>query len=108
MSGLSRRGVLQAGAIGSALLAGRAFASPLDGERVLPPEVDSAAFATAVRELRAIVGEGWVFADPESTISYRKSFIPDPAGRQVPSGAVAPASVEEVQAILRVANKYRL
>jgi 4-cresol dehydrogenase (hydroxylating) len=108
MSVFSRRGVLQAGAMGSALLAGHAFASPLDGERVLPPEVDSAAFAAAVRELRAIVGEEWVFADPESTVSYRKSYIPDPAGRHVPSGAVAPASVEEVQAILRVANTYRL
>jgi len=26
----------------------------------------------------------------------------------VPSGAVAPASVEEVQAVLKVANKYKL
>lgn len=108
MSELSRRGVLQAGAVGSALLAGRTFATPLGGERMLPPEVDSAAFAAAVKDLRAIVGDDWVFADPESTASYRKSFIPDPAGRHVPSGAVAPASVEEVQAILRVANKYRL
>lgn len=104
----NRRELLQAGALGTALVAGNAFASPLAGERMMPPDVDSRAFANAVRELRAIVGDEWVFADPESTVSYRKSFIPDTAGRHVPSGAVAPASVEEIQAILRVANKYRL
>jgi 4-cresol dehydrogenase (hydroxylating) flavoprotein subunit len=49
-----------------------------------------------------------VFADAESTLPYLKSFIPDPGHQHVPSGAVAPASVEEVQAVLKVANKYKL
>ena len=108
MSAVSRRDVLQAGALGSALLAGKAFASPLDSLRVLPPGLDKGNFAAALRELRAIVGEQWLFADAESTAPYEKSFIPDPGHQHVPSGAVAPASVEEVQAILGVANKFRL
>jgi 4-cresol dehydrogenase (hydroxylating) len=57
MNGLSRRGVLQGAAMGSALAAGNAFASPLDGERMLPPDVNGASFAAAVKELRAIVGD---------------------------------------------------
>ncbi len=108
MSGISRRDILAAGAVGSSLVAARAFATPLDGTRMLPKRMSRSTFATAVKELQAIVGSDWVFADEESTVSYRKSFIPDLRGEHVPSGAVAPESVEEVQAILKVANKYRL
>lgn len=108
MSTISRRDVLRAGAAGSMLAAGAAMASPLDGPRMLPRDLDAGRFAQAVKELRAIVGDEWVFADADSTAPYAKSFIPDVRGEHVPSGAVAPKTVEEVQAILRVANTYRL
>ena len=108
MTGMRRRDVLAAGAGGAALLVGEALASPLGGPRMLPNGVAADRFAVAVRELRAIVGDEWVFADPESTAPYAKSYIPDPDHRHVPSGAVAPVSVEEVQAILKVANRYHL
>ena len=108
MTGVNRRGVLQIGALGTASLAAVAMASPLDGTRMLPDKIAPDQFRAAVKELRAIVGDAWVFADPDSTLPYLKSLIPDPQHRNVPSGAVAPASVEEVQAILKVANKYGL
>lgn len=108
MSIVSRRDVLQVGTLGTAALAASSVASPLDGSRMLPEKLSPQQFAAAVRELRAIVGDTWVFADADSTLPYLKSLIPDPDHRHVPSGAVAPASVEEVQAILKVANKYRL
>lgn len=109
MTGISRRDVIRTGAVGAALIGGRAaFASPLDGPRQLPAHLDAGAFAAAVKELRAVVGAEWVFADPESTLPYVKSFTPDPRHEHVPSGAVAPASVEEVQAILKIANRYKL
>jgi 4-cresol dehydrogenase (hydroxylating) len=108
MTGISRRDVIRTGAVGAAMLGSSAFASPLDGPRQLPAHVDAGRFAAAVKELRAVVGTEWVFADPESTLPYAKSFTPDPRHEHVPSGAVAPASVEEVQAILKVANKYKL
>ncbi len=103
-SGFSRREVM---AIGGAI-AGTAAMTPLARARMLPAEMDRDVFAGVVRELRAIVGDEWVFADEASTISYRKSGIPDLRGEHVPSGAVAPASVEQVQAILAVANRYKL
>lgn len=108
MSGFSRRDLLRTGAAGAAAYAARATASPLDGPRMLPAQLDKGAFAAAVGELRAIVGADWVFADADSTLPYLKSFTPDPRQEHVPSGAVAPASVEEVQAVLKVANKYKL
>lgn len=108
MTGISRRDVIRTGAVGAAMLGSSAFASPLDGPRQLPVHLDKGAFASACKELRAVVGAEWIFADPESTLPYVKSFTPDPRHEHVPSGAVAPASVEEVQAILKIANKYKL
>lgn len=108
MSDFSRRDLLRTGAVGAATYAAGAAASPLDSARMLPAKLDKGAFAAAVSELRKVVGAEWVFADAESTLPYLKSFIPDPRHEHVPSGAVAPASVEEVQAVLKVANKYKL
>lgn len=108
MSGFSRRELLRTGAAGAAAYAASATASPLDGARMLPAQLDKGAFAAAVAELRGVVGTDWVFADADSTLPYLKSFTPDPRHEHVPSGAVAPASVEEVQAVLKVANKYKL
>lgn len=104
---LSRRDLMRAGAVAGAV-SGMAALTPLAHARMMPAEMDRDVFAQVVRELRAIVGDDWVFADEASTISYRKSFIPDLRGEHIPSGAVAPASVEQVQAILAVANRYRL
>jgi len=103
-NGISRRELM---AIGGAA-AGIAAMTPLAHARMLPAEMDRDVFAAACRDLRAIVGDDWVFADEASTISYRKSEIPDLRGEHIPSGAVAPASVEQVQAILAVANRYKL
>lgn len=103
-NGFSRREVM---AIGGAM-AGTMAMTPMARARMMPQDMDRDVFAAAVRELRAIVGDDWVFADEASTLSYRKSGIPDLRGEHVPSGAVAPANVEQVQAILAVANRYRL
>jgi len=108
MSGFSRRDLIRTGVAGAAAYAAGASASPLDGPRMLPGQMDKSAFAAAVRDLRAVVGAEWIFADADSTLPYLKSFTPDPRHEHVPSGAVAPASVEEVQAVLKVANKYKL
>ncbi|MBX9664902.1 FAD-binding oxidoreductase [Novosphingobium sp.] len=108
MTGVTRRDLIRTGAVGAALMGSSAFASPLDGPRQLPAHLDKGVFAAAVAELRAVVGADWVFADPESTLPYAKSSTPDPRHEHVPSGAVAPGTVEEVQAILKIANHYKL
>ncbi|QZH76552.1 MAG: FAD-binding oxidoreductase [Erythrobacter sp.] len=61
----------------------------------------------ARRALEAALGSGKVFFDALDQRSYRDKFAVDDAGHH-PAGAVAPDTVEEVQAVLRIANQYRL
>jgi (+)-pinoresinol hydroxylase len=77
----------------------------------LPPNVAPADFAAATREMAGIVGAQWVFTSAEDVDLYKDSYTPfvgEPERQYEASAAVAPASVEEVQQLVRVANKYRL
>ena len=77
---------------------------------VLPPNVSEADFNAALGEFRSAVGASWVFSSDEDVALYRDSYSiywGEPEER-VASAAVAPAKVEEVQQIVRVANKYRI
>ncbi len=72
----------------------------------LPPGLSEGQFASALDRMRTMVGNEWVFSSDEDILLYRDAYTPF-AGEDeelIPSGAVAPASVEEVQAIVRVAN----
>ena len=76
--------------------------------KLLPPLVAEQDFDRALREFRDAVGKEWVFDSDEYRRSYMDTFsIGDPTENE-PSAAVAPKSVEEVQAVLRVANRYRI
>lgn len=76
---------------------------------VLPPGVSSESFTAATREFAASVGEEWVFTSDEDLVPYRDYWSPVPREEDelLPSAAVAPASVEQVQSIVRTANQYR-
>ncbi len=77
---------------------------------VLPPSVTAEAFASALSEFRAAVGADWVFTTDEDLHLYRDptSLTWGTAEESVASAAVAPMTVEQVQAIVRVANKYKV
>jgi len=110
MGGMDRREMLGAMGLAAAAMAPSLAAgqdAAVEGA-VLPKGMTRARFVQAVSELKAIVGADWVFADAKSVKPYRKTFIPDVAERHVACGAVAPASVEQVQAIVAVANRYKL
>jgi (+)-pinoresinol hydroxylase len=76
----------------------------------LPPHVDARQFGDATRELRAVVGSEWVFTSDEDILLYRDAYSPfyGEAQEFIPSGAVAPNSVEQVQAVVRLANKFKI
>lgn len=76
----------------------------------LPLDVNQASFDAAVQEFRKAVGAEWVFTSSEDIALYRDAYslVWDEEEELVPSGAVAPASTEEVQAVVRIANRYRL
>jgi 4-cresol dehydrogenase (hydroxylating) len=76
---------------------------------VLPPNVSAEDFASAVREFAAAVGADWVFTSDADLELYRDpySVMRGTERESLASAAVAPASVEQVQQVVRVANKYK-
>jgi 4-cresol dehydrogenase (hydroxylating) len=77
---------------------------------VLPPGITAKTFASAVAEFSAAVGSQWVFTSDDDVYGYRDSYsiVWDTPEERVPAGAVAPANVEQVQAVVRIANKYKI
>jgi 4-cresol dehydrogenase (hydroxylating) len=77
---------------------------------ILPPGVSAANFAKALKEFEAGVGKEWVITDPEEIQPYRDYFsiLKDQDDELVPSAAVCPDSVEQVQAVVRAANRYKV
>jgi (+)-pinoresinol hydroxylase len=76
---------------------------------VLPPGLSPEDFEAATRAFAAAVGDEWVFTTDDDLVPYRDywSPVPRPEDELLPSAAVAPASVEQVQAIVRTANQHR-
>ncbi len=75
---------------------------------LLPEGVSKDAFKSAINEFRAVLGHDSVLVNPESLTSYSKIMLPVPDEAHKPSGALIPHSVEEVQRILAICNKYRV
>ena len=76
----------------------------------VPPGVSSSDFAAALSEFQRTVGEPWVFTSDSDLDLYRDAYSPflnEPEER-IASAAVAPSSTEEVQQIVRTANRYRI
>ena len=75
-----------------------------------PPGVKEADFAAALREFASAIGKQWVFTSDEDVDLYRDAYSPfwgEPEERQA-SAALAPDTVEQVQAIARIANRYKI
>ncbi len=78
-------------------------------ELKLPPGVSAAAFSKALKAFEAVVGREWVLATDLDRDSYSDAYAPGAsANEHPPSAAVAPGSVEEVQAVVRLANEHRI
>ena len=77
---------------------------------ILPPGVSAEDFEAAVRELQNAVGADWVFTSDDDLLPYRDhfSYIKDQPNELIPSAAVGPDSTEQVQAIVRTANQYKI
>ena len=74
-----------------------------------PPNVSRTAFDAALTAWRGAVGAEWVFTADADVALYRDAYSPfwgEPEER-VASAAVAPANLEQVQAVVRTANQHR-
>jgi (+)-pinoresinol hydroxylase len=76
---------------------------------VLPPGLSARTFADAVEEMQRAVGAEWIFTSEEDLETYRDPYSLrwGDADEYLASGAVAPDTVEQVQAIVGIANKYK-
>ncbi|MFT4585903.1 MAG: 4-cresol dehydrogenase (hydroxylating) [Gammaproteobacteria bacterium] len=78
-------------------------------KRVLPPGIDEPTFRRALVAFASAIGKQWVFDDPDADLpSYRDPYAIVDDNYFIPSAAIAPSSVEEVQACLRIANEFRI
>ncbi len=82
--------------------------SMLPAKTMLPPGLSKKNFQNATSAMRKIVGNEWVFVDETGLLPYNKKYVPDPDEKRAPAGAVCPASAEEVQALIKLANQYKL
>jgi 4-cresol dehydrogenase (hydroxylating) len=72
--------------------------------------VSAADFAAALKAFAEVVGSEWVFTSQEDLDLYRDAYSilwGEPEERKA-SAAVAPAGVEQVQAVVKIANRYKI
>ena len=76
----------------------------------LPPGVTAKTFAEATRLFKEAVGKPWVFTKQADVDLYRDAYsvLRGEPDERVASAAVAPANVEEVQKVVRIANEHRI
>ena len=76
----------------------------------VPPGISPSTFATAIGQFEKLLGAQWVFTKDEDTRLYRDAYSPylgEPEERWA-SAAVAPSTVEEVQDVVRIANRHHI
>jgi 4-cresol dehydrogenase (hydroxylating) len=75
---------------------------------VLPPEVSERSLERAVQAFREVVGSEHVLTDPDQMREFRDPFWHADWDTYEACAVVQPASVEEIQAIVRLAGEHRV
>lgn len=75
-----------------------------------PPGVSQTDFDQAVRQFQSAIGSQWVYTDEADVDLYRDAYSPlwGEKEEKIPSIALAPQSAEEVQALMRICNEFRV
>lgn len=75
-----------------------------------PPGVSATDFSAALSQFAAVLGDDGVFTSESDLDLYRDAYSPlwGTAEERRASAAVAPGSVEQVQQIVRIANRYKI
>jgi FAD/FMN-containing dehydrogenase len=76
----------------------------------LPPGLTEREFESALVAMRTAVGDEWVISSQAGLESYRDPFSPllNPPEEPLAPAAIAPANVEQVQQVLRIASDHGL
>ncbi len=75
---------------------------------ILPPGLSSAQFERAMKAFAGVIGDDWVLRTDADRETYLDQYSPGLDESHAPSAAIAPASVEQVQAVLRLANEHHV
>jgi 4-cresol dehydrogenase (hydroxylating) flavoprotein subunit len=75
---------------------------------ILPPGASAARFAQAMAAFAGVVGREWVLNTDEDRGTYLDAYAPGREESHAPAAAIAPADVEQVQAVLKIANQFRM
>ena len=76
--------------------------------RVLPSGVGEGDFERAVAAFEHAVGAENVVTEPRELAAYHDPYPVTDTVEHAPSAVVRPGSTEETQAIVRIANEYRI
>ena len=74
----------------------------------LPKGVAAATFEQALTELKKILGNENVLLDDEHLAPYSKIMMPVPEEQHAPSAAIMPGSVEQIQQIMKILNRFKV
>ena len=76
----------------------------------IPPGLTETEFSRALKEFAGVIGKEWVFSSKEDVDLYRDPYSPfwSEDGERIPGAALAPDSVEQIQGIVRIANRYKI
>ncbi len=74
----------------------------------LPKGVTETTFAAAIREFRAALGDASVLTSAAQLAPYIKTMMPVPDADHTPSAALLAQTVEQVQQIVRICNRYKV
>ncbi len=76
----------------------------------VPPGVSASDFAAAIKQFEEAVGREWVFTSDADVALYRDAYSPlmGQPSELMASAAVAPDGVEQVQAVVKIANRYKI
>jgi len=75
---------------------------------ILPPGVSASRFEQALAAFSGVVGREWVLATDEDRDTYLDAYAPGEEASHAPSAAVAPSDVAQIQAILKLANEFKI
>ena len=75
-----------------------------------PPGITAEDFSQALQQFADAIGKDWVFTSDEDVALYRDAYSPyiGTDEEKWASAAVAPDGVEQVQAIVRIANQHKI
>src|SRR6185369_15790156 len=76
--------------------------------RPVPPGITDGDLDRALAAIAAAIGDDKVAIDAESLLDFQDPFQFPGSSTNIPSGVVSPTSTQDVQAVVRIANEYRV